>query len=137
MARFAKLLQGFTLVAAAFAGGVVGSVLVRPESPAAGMIDVRPESGIVGTFGVGGVVTQAGELWQYRPDKQRWVSLDESFALEGQATSVVPLPVPMATVRFMETFGFLVTEDGTCWLYSPDDRVWRDVGKPPVRTGGR
>ena len=84
------------------------------------------------TFGVGGVVTSKGELWQYRPDRESWITLDESFALEGQATSVVPLPVPTTNIRIMETFGFLVTQDNECWLYDIDNHVWEPIGKPKL-----
>jgi hypothetical protein len=59
------------------------------------------------------------------------VTLDESFALEGQATTVVPLPVPVSRVRHMETFGFLVTQDDQCWLYNIDEHRWESVGTPP------
>ena len=56
--------------------------------------------------------------WNHLADKGRWLSLDESFALEGQASKVVPLPVSPKEIRFMETFGFLVTRTDECWLYN-------------------
>jgi hypothetical protein len=111
---------------------MAGSALLRPEAPEAGMIDPQP-IGLVGTFGIGGVLTADGEYWQYRPDKERWVTLDESFALEGQATSIAPLPIPVAKIRHMETFGFLIADNNDCWLYDLDNRVWRNIGKPPYR----
>lgn len=137
MRVLSNVLRGSLFLAVAFLGGLVGSLVLRPDAPAAGMLDPAPRSAVVGTFGVGGVVTGQGELWQYRLDKSKWVSLDESFALEGQGTSVVPLPVPVASIRHMETFGFLVTEDGTCWLYNLDEHRWQDIGQPPVRGQGR
>jgi len=119
---------GFLL--AAFAGGMAGSVLLRPEAPSAG-VPAQGSPGVVGTFGVGGVLTWEGELWQYRPDKKQWVTLDESFALEGQATSIVPLPIRPQNIRSMETFGFLVADNDDCWLYDLENRRWTNVGKPP------
>jgi hypothetical protein len=137
MVSFRRILRGSALLAAAFAGGVLGSWIVRPEAPQAGPVMTGTRGDLVATFGVGGVVTRQGELWQYRPDKSRWVTLDESFALEGQATGVVPLPVPPERVHHMETFGFLVTDADECWLYNLDQRRWENIGRPPIRPSGR
>jgi hypothetical protein len=93
--------------------------------------------GLVATFGVGGVLTRDGELWQYRPDRSEWMTLDESFALEGKPTKLVPLPVRPDQVKSMETFGFLVTTGDECWLYDLDENVWKDVGSPPFQGQGR
>jgi hypothetical protein len=122
---------GLALLFASFLGGMAGSWILSPATPSASVVDAS-RGGIVATFGVGGVLTSKGELWQWRPDKGAWVSLDESFALEGQATSVVPLPVPLAKIRIMETFGFLVTNENDCWLYNIDNHVWENVGKPKL-----
>jgi hypothetical protein len=121
------------VVAASFAGGAAGSWILRPEAPAAGPIDAGSGGGIVGTFGVGGVIGSDGTLWQYRPDKRRWLPLDESYALEGQGTSVVPLPVPVGDIGHMETFGFLVTRGNVCWLYDFEKRRWDRIGAPPLK----
>ena len=134
MRRLKPLWQGAAFLAVAFLGGMAGSRFLQPEAPSAGMVEfgARGETpGVVATFGVGGVMTWEGELWQYRPDKKAWVTLDESFALEGQATKAVPLPVKPENIRHMETFGFLVDRDDTCWLYNIDEQRWESVGQPP------
>jgi len=127
-----NVLRSAAFLAAAFLGGMAGSWLWRPAVPEAGPVVIEASGGtVVGTFGVGGVLTREGKLWQYRPDKKKWVSLDESFALEGQGTSVVPLPVAPGKIRFMETFGFLVADNDRCWLYNVEQKLWEDVGVPP------
>ena len=93
--------------------------------------------GVVATFGVGGVLTRDGDLWQYRPDKSRWLTLDESFASEGTSTKLVPLPVPADQIKSMETFGFIVTYSDECWLYDLDQHVWKNIGAPPFQGQGR
>lgn len=93
--------------------------------------------GLVATYGVGGVLTRDGELWQYRPDRSRWLTLDESFGLEGKPTKLVPLPVAAADVKLMETFGFLVTRKDECWLYDLDKNEWSNIGAPPFHDQGR
>jgi hypothetical protein len=65
------------------------------------------------------------------------MTLDESFALEGQATKVVPLPVSPENIRRMETFGFLVTKSDDCWLYNIEQQRWEPIGKPPFHTRTR
>ncbi len=142
MKRFSRIGKAAAFLLAAFVGGLAGSLVLRPEAPSAGTVDLgqgNDRPAVVATFGVGGVLTYEGELWQYRPDKKEWMTLDDSFALEGQATKVVPLPVPVDRIRHMETFGFLVTKDDECWLYNIDQQRWEDVGKPPYheRTRGR
>jgi hypothetical protein len=125
--------RGAAFLAVAFLGGMAGSWLLAPGAPDAGpVVETESAGDIAATFGVGGVLTREGKLWQYRPDKKKWVSLDESFALEGQATTTVPLPVPVSEIRFMETFGFLVTLDGDCWLYNFDQNRWDRIGHPPA-----
>jgi hypothetical protein len=128
-----SLWRGAAFLAVAFLGGMVGSWVGRPEAPLASpIIADGPKGSIVGTFGVGGVMSREGKLWQYRPDKKKWISLDESFALEGQSTSTMPLPVAVSDIRFMESFGFLVTQDDQCWLYDIDKHQWHSVGRPPA-----
>ena len=127
-----SLWQGALFVMVAFGGGMVGSWVGRPGAPLASPV-ISEGGSIVGTFGVGGVLNRDGKMWQYRPDKKRWISLDESFALEGQATSTSPLPVPVAQIRFMETFGFLVAEGDQCWLYDIEKHHWESVGHPPMK----
>jgi len=129
-----SLLRGALFLVVAFAGGMVGSWVGRPGAPLASPVITEGRHGsIVGTFGVGGVLSRDGKLWQYRPDKKKWVLLDESFALEGQATNTSPLPVSVSQIRFMETFGFLVTDEDQCWLYDIEKHRWEMVGQPPMK----
>ena len=129
--RIRSLWRGVAFMAFAFLGGMTGSWIFDPGSPEAGVIQLGGgKSDVVATYGVGGVVTRDGQLFQYRPDKKKWITLDESFALEGQGTSAVPLPVPVERIRFMETFGFLVTLDGECWLYNIEQQQWESIGAP-------
>jgi hypothetical protein len=126
-----SLWSGAAFMAAAFLGGMAGSWIVSPGSPEAGVVVAGGGSNLVATYGVGGVVTRSGKIWQYRPDKSKWITLDESFALEGQGTSAFPLPVPVENIRFMETFGFLVARGDECWLYDFEQNRWNSIGSPP------
>lgn len=98
------------------------STTVAPATPAAGRILLA--------WGVGGVLTDDGNLWQYRPEKAKWVTIDESFRMDGEQRSILPLPVAARDVRFMQGFGFLVTRNGTAWLYDLDQNRWRNLGSP-------
>lgn len=109
------------------------AMAARPPAPA----PAADPGGLVTTFGVGGVLTRDGELWQYRPDRDKWVTLDESFALEGTKTKLVPLPVPVDQVKKMETFGFIITRSDECWLYDLDRQEWKSIGAPPFHGQGR
>jgi hypothetical protein len=93
--------------------------------------------GLVASFGVGGILTKDGELWQYRPDREKWVTLDESFGLEGTTTKLIPLPVPADQVKLMETFGFIVTWSDECWLYDLETHEWKNIGAPPFHGQGQ
>jgi hypothetical protein len=88
---------------------------------------------IVLAWGVGGVLTQDGTLWQFRPDTGAWVTVDDAFDKEGRKTHVLPLPVPVGEIADMESFGFLVTRSGNCWLYDLEKDSWREIGPPPRR----
>ncbi len=81
-------------------------------------------------WGVGGVLTDDGTLWQYRPEKSRWVTIDQSFSMDGEQRKVLPLPVGARDVQFMQGFGFLITRSGVAWLYDLDKNVWRNIGAP-------
>jgi hypothetical protein len=90
-----------------------------------------PSAGrILLAWGVGGVLTDDGTLWQYRPDQAKWVTIDESFRQDGEQRRVLPLPVAAHDVQFMQGFGFLVTRSGTAWLYDLDQNKWRSLGSP-------
>jgi hypothetical protein len=87
-------------------------------------------SQILATYGVGGVLKADGKLYQWRPEKKQWVTIDESFRLDGENRSILPLPVPASDVARMAGFGFLVTRSGGCWLYNLDTNRWENIGRP-------
>jgi hypothetical protein len=89
-----------------------------------------PRSAVVATYGVGGVLKADGGLYQWRPEKKQWVTIDESFKLDGETRKVLPLPVPASEVARMEGFGFIVTRSGACWLYNLDSNRWENIGRP-------
>ena len=45
-------------------------------------------------------------------------------------TSVLPLPVPVDEIQFMESWGFLVTHDDVAWHYDLRTNRWENVGRP-------
>lgn len=93
-----------------------------------------PSAGeIVLVYGVGGVLTSDGTLWQFRPDTAAWVTVDAAFEKEGRTTHVLPLPVPASQIAEMESFGFILTRGGSCWLYDLEKDSWREIGPPPRR----
>lgn len=85
---------------------------------------------IVGTFGVGGVISEDGALWQYDPDEKRWMTIDERFKRDNHETHILPLPVEAKDIRSMESWGFLVTKSGKIWFYDLDTNKWVDIGTP-------
>lgn len=87
-------------------------------------------SAIVATYGVGGVLKSNGNLYQWRPERRQWVTIDESFRIDGETRNVLPLPVAPSEVVRMEGFGFLVTRSGACWLYNLDSNKWENIGRP-------
>ena len=87
-------------------------------------------SSVVATYGVGGVLKSNGSLYQWRPEKKTWVTIDESFRLDGETRKVLPLPVAASDVARMEGFGFIVTKSGSCWLYNLDTNKWENIGRP-------
>jgi hypothetical protein len=106
-------------LAAAGLGGHRSSVAATGGAPS-----------IVATYGVGGVLKSDGNLYQWRPEKKRWVTIDESFRLDGESRAVLPIPVAPTDVARMEGFGFIVTKSGSCWLYNLDSNRWENIGRP-------
>ena len=102
---------------------------LRADSPAQA---AAPASGsaVVATYGVGGVLKSNGFLYQWRPEKKVWVTIDESFRMDGETRKVLPIPVAASEVARMEGFGFIVTRSGTCWLYNLDSNRWENIGRP-------
>jgi hypothetical protein len=76
------------------------------------------------------VLKTDGKLYQWRPEKHQWVTIDESFRLDGENRKILPIPVPASEVARMEGFGFLVTRSGVCWLYNLDSNKWENLGRP-------
>jgi hypothetical protein len=110
---------------AAIAIGLATLWVMRADSQAA-----TAGSSVVATYGVGGVLKSNGSLYQWRPEKKVWVTIDESFRLDGETRKVLPLPVAAADVARMEGFGFIVTKSGSCWLYNLDTNRWENIGRP-------
>ncbi len=85
---------------------------------------------VVLVFGVGGVLTADGGLWSYLPDRDRWVTIDEAFALQDRQTHILPLPIPADAIAQMASFGFLVAKNGDCWLYEIERDRWKKLPPP-------
>lgn len=124
---FPRLLVGVAAVALLLAVG--WSLQARSPAEAASPAAVG-RGGVVATYGVGGILKSDGGLYQWRPEKKQWVTIDESFRLDGETRKVLPLPVPASEVSRMEGFGFLVTRSGGCWLYNLDTNRWENIGRP-------
>jgi hypothetical protein len=107
------------------------------QGPLGGRLGVAPARAdeaagrtVLLSFGVGGVLTADGQLWQFRPDQNQWLAIDEAFQEEGRETHIVPLPVPAAEIAEMQSFGFLVTRTGEVWLYEFNTDDWRKLPSP-------
>ena len=118
--RFGRSSWGVLVLAGALLAFGLGRATARGKA----------DSAIIGVYGVGGVLTESGALWQYLPDEKRWMTIDQAFARDGRETHVLPLPVEAKSIRFMESWGFLVTTEGKAWLYSQDDGRWVEIGTP-------
>ena len=102
--------------------------------PPAALADSPPASPdrIVLTFGVGGVLTDDGTLWQYRPDLDTWLTMDDAYRMEGHENiRTMPLPVNVSEIRDMASWGFIVTTSGDLWLYDIDADRWKMLANPP------
>ena len=99
-----------------------GAAVAQSAPPGAGRVLLA--------FGVGGVLTADGGLWQYRPDTDQWYTMDEAFRQEGRETHVVPLPVAASEIAQMASFGFIVTKVGDTWLYEISTDRWRKLSRP-------
>ena len=91
---------------------------------------------ILGVYGVGGVISDDGILWQYMPEERRWMTIDEAFDAGGQfagaggKSNVLPLPVPVEEIKHMESWGFLVTQESIVWHYDLRSNRWENIGRP-------
>lgn len=114
-----------------------GTAQAQASSPVAGADSKRGAAGssgnpgdIVLTYGVGGVLTADGTLWQYRPDQDEWLTIDEAFRGEGRTTRVLPLPVAVEEIADMATFGFIITTGGDSYLYDLNANQWKLLPQP-------
>lgn len=89
----------------------------------------RPDEVIL-TYDVGGVLTADGTLWQYRPDQNVWLTIDEAFKGQGRDTKILPLPVPAAEIADMSSFGFILSKKGALWIYEFTSDSWRKLDPP-------
>ena len=107
------------------AGAILLGAVANPSAgqPGAGSTVVR-------IIGVGGVMTADGVIWQFRPDRAIWQTIDQSFHDQGKETHVLPLPVPAESIQDMVTFGFLLTKSGDCWLYDLNKDKWQKLPPP-------
>jgi hypothetical protein len=90
---------------------------------------------IVAVYGVGGVLSDDGILWQYMPEDRQWMTIDEAFERGGQfagsgKSAVLPLPVSVDEILHIESWGFLVTKAGVAWHYDLRSNRWENVGAP-------
>lgn len=109
-------------------GGAAALVLAFAIGRASGR--TAADGKILGTFGVGGVLTESGKLFQYMPEDNRWMTIDDAFKQDGRETRILPLPVEAKDIRWMQSFGFLVTHEGKAWWYDLEAKRWIDVGTP-------
>jgi len=114
------ILAAAMILAFALSRGDQARAAVRPA----------PAGNVLLAWGVGGVLTDDGNLWQYRPESRKWVTVDQSFALDGERRKVLPLPVSANQIAQMQGFGFLVTRSGACWIYDLDKNQWQRIGTP-------
>jgi hypothetical protein len=89
-----------------------------------------PPSRVARIVSQGSVLTSDGQIWVYRPDQDRWLTVDQAFKDEGRETHIVPLPVPVGQVKDMASFGFLLTEGGEVWFYEISTDKWRKLVTP-------
>lgn len=118
------------LVTGAVLGATVCLLLAGAPQlhPARAQADGPPE--VLRAFAVGGVLTADGTLWQYLPDKKSWLTIDDAFRAQGKQTRILPLPVEVAEIADLSTWGFLVTMKGTCWLYDIQQNRWVELPQP-------
>jgi hypothetical protein len=117
-------------VVAILAAAIILGFAVTRGDQARAAARTAPAGNVLMAWGVGGVLTDDGNLWQYRPESRKWVTVDQSFALDGERRKVLPLPVAVNQIAQMQGFGFLVTRSGACWIYNLDQNRWERIGTP-------
>jgi hypothetical protein len=124
----------FARIVAVLAVGVamgMGVALVAHHAPAlAAPAAADGASPVARIVSQGSVLTTDGQIWVYRPDQDRWLTVDQAFKEEGRQTHIVPLPVPVAQVKDMASFGFLLTQTGEVWFYEISTDKWRKLATP-------
>ena len=123
---FGRLSIAIAATLIALVASLSGDSNLSGVAPAA----ASPSGKIVLLWGVGGVLTDDGKLWQFRPESRHWVTVDQSFALDGERRKILPLPVPTDQIEAMQGFGFIVTKAGSSWLYNLDSDKWENIGAP-------
>ncbi len=108
--------------------GALGTLLIGGAGSASGQGRVAGK--VLLFYSAGGVLTDDGTLWQYRPDFGRWMTIDEAFREEGRTTHILPLPVPADQIADMESFGFILTRGGEVWFYEIESDRWKSIGSP-------
>jgi hypothetical protein len=115
------LAAGLVLVLHQGPDGVSGTVLAQTGMAAPGIVRICSQ---------GSVLAADGQVWVYRPDQDRWMTIDQAFREEGRETHIVPLPVPVSQIKEMESFGFLLTQGGEVWFYEISSDKWRKLPHP-------
>jgi hypothetical protein len=111
---------------------IVALSAVRVPEARAGSspVDSPPTGRILRLLEVGSVLTDDGSIWVYRPDRGSWLKIDDAFREQQRQTHVLPLPVPVSSIRDMVTFGFILTNEGDCWLYLVEKDRWVKLPSP-------
>jgi hypothetical protein len=115
------LAAGLVLVLHQGPDGVSGTALAQTGMAAPGIVRICSQ---------GSVLAADGQVWVYRPDQDRWMTIDQAFREEGRETHIVPLPVPVSQIKEMESFGFLLTQGGEVWFYEISSDKWRKLPHP-------
>ncbi len=128
--------SGIVLFAVIFASGFLAQgllpILGSPDDPDMVVLadELKPPAKAIMTYSVGGVLTEDGTLWQYHPDQDKWLKIDEAFKEQGRTTHVLPLPLKVEEIADMSTFGFLLSVTGEIWLYEFAGDKWRKIDTP-------
>lgn len=90
----------------------------------------KSATGVVRAVSNGTVLAADGQIWVFRPDQDRWMTIDQAFKEEGRETHVVPLPTPVDQIKEMTSFGFFLTHGGEVWFYEMSTDKWRKLPSP-------
>jgi hypothetical protein len=121
----AGIALGLGIALVVLPGGSPGPPVALAAAPAG-----TPGAEVVRLCSQGTVLTADGQIWFFRPDQDRWLTMDQAFKSEGRETHIVPLPVPVSAVKEMESFGFILTQSGEVWFYEISTDKWRKLPNP-------